>query len=123
MSKFITNQSFSFLLNGVQAKAVVILGLIIMSMMSTSHAYGAWYERFMVKDDTYQNETYKVKEADGDEVFVIDNYIYDARSFCQLSVGDQVFFAEGRHGVDYRATVYNLKSQQRCELLLRDPVS
>ena len=33
--------------------------------------------------------------------------------------GDRVVFFEGRHGIDYRATVYDLDSRERCELLLR----
>ena len=66
-----------------------------------------------------QGETYTVREIDRDLAFVIDGFIYDARTSCFLAVGDRVVFFEGRHGIDYRATIYDLDSRERCNLLLR----
>ncbi|MGP5408280.1 hypothetical protein ACTXLW_11850 [Psychrobacter celer] len=87
---------------------------LLISVLSTTAAYGAWFERFIP-----QGETYTVREIDRDLSFVIDGFIYDARTSCFLAVEDRVVFFEGRHGIDYRATVYDLDSRERCELLLR----
>ncbi|WP_201585311.1 hypothetical protein [Psychrobacter sp. HII-4] len=87
---------------------------LFISVLSTTAAYGVWFERFIP-----QGETYTVREIDRDLAFVIDGFIYDARTSCFLAVGDRVVFFEGRHGIDYRATVYDLDSRERCELLLR----
>ena len=87
---------------------------LFISVLSTTAAYGAWFERFIP-----QGEIYTVREIDRDLAFVIDGFIYDARTSCFLAVGDRVVFFEGRHGIDYRATVYDLDSRERCELLLR----
>ena len=92
----------------------VILVLLLISVLSTNAAHSAWFERLIP-----QGETYTVREIDRDLAFVIDGFIYDARTSCFLAVGDRVIFFEGRHGIDYRATVYDLDSRERCDLLLR----
>ena len=94
---------------------ILVIGLLLVGMLGTSNAHSAWFERLIPA-----GETYTVKEVDRDIAFVIDGFIYDARQFCYLSVGDRVVFFEGRHGIDYRATIYDLDSRERCELLLRD---
>ena len=96
----------------------VILVLLLISVLSTNVAHSAWFERLIP-----QGETYTVREIDRDLAFVIDNFIYDARTSCFLAVGDRVIFFEGRHGIDYRATVYDLDSRERCEVLLRNKVN
>ena len=96
----------------------VILVLLLISVLSTNVAYSAWFEQLIP-----QGETYTVREIDRDLAFVIDNFIYDARTSCFLAVGDRVIFFEGRHGIDYRATVYDLDSRERCEVLLRRRLS
>ncbi|WP_201501674.1 hypothetical protein [Psychrobacter cibarius] len=96
----------------------VILVLLLISVLSTNVAHSAWFERLIP-----QGETYTVREIDRDLAFVIDDFIYDARTSCFLAVGDRVIFFEGRHGIDYRATVYDLDSRERCEVLLRRRLS
>jgi len=92
--------------------------LLLISVLSTNVAHSAWFERLIP-----HGETYTVREVDRDLAFVIDGFIYDARTSCFLAVGDRVIFFEGRHGIDYRATVYDLDSRERCELLLRRRLS
>ncbi|MGP9692206.1 MULTISPECIES: hypothetical protein [unclassified Psychrobacter] len=92
--------------------------LLLISVLSTNAAHSAWFERLIP-----QGETYTVREIDRDLAFVIDGFIYDARTSCFLAVGDRVIFFEGRHGIDYRATVYDLDSRERCEVLLRRRLS
>lgn len=96
----------------------VILVLLLISVLSTNVAHSAWFERLIP-----QGETYTIREIDRDLAFVIDGFIYDARTSCFLAVGDRVIFFEGRHGIDYRATVYDLDSRERCEVLLRRRLS
>lgn len=96
----------------------VISVLLLISVLSTNVAHSAWFERLIP-----QGETYTVREIDRDLAFVIDGFIYDARTSCFLAVGDRVIFFEGRHGIDYRATVYDLDSRERCEVLLRNKVN
>ncbi|MFK3991067.1 MULTISPECIES: hypothetical protein [unclassified Psychrobacter] len=92
----------------------MISALLLISVLSTNAAHSAWFEQLIP-----QGETYTVREIDRDLAFVIDGFIYDARTSCFLAVGDRVIFFEGRHGIDYRATVYDLDSRERCDLLLR----
>ncbi|WP_198333371.1 hypothetical protein [Psychrobacter aquimaris] len=92
--------------------------LLLISVLSTNAAHSALFERLIP-----QGETYTVREVDRDLAFVIDGFIYDARTSCFLAVGDRVIFFEGRHGIDYRATVYDLDSRERCEVLLRRRLS
>ena len=92
--------------------------LLLISVLSINAAHSAWFERLIP-----QGETYTVREIDRDLAFVIDGFIYDARTSCFLAVGDRVVFFEGRHGIDYRATIYDLDSRERCELLLRRRLS
>ena len=94
--------------------ALMISALLLTSLLSTNAAHSAWFERLIP-----QGETYTVREIDRDLAFVIDGFIYDARTSCFLAVGDRVIFFEGRHGIDYRATIYDLDSRERCNLLLR----
>ena len=96
----------------------VISVLLLISVLSINAAHSAWFERLIP-----QGETYTVREIDRDLAFVIDGFIYDARTSCFLAVGDRVIFFEGRHGIDYRATVYDLDSRERCEVLLRRRLS
>ncbi|MFC6204825.1 MULTISPECIES: hypothetical protein [Psychrobacter] len=97
---------------------ILLLSALLLMVMSINSAHSAWFQRLLPKDDAYI-----VKDVEGDEVFVINNFIYDARQTCNLTVGDKVIFADSEYGVDYRATIYNLNSATYCELLLRDPVS
>ena len=87
---------------------------VLTSVLTTTGAHSAWFERLIP-----EGQTYTVSEIDRDLAFVIDGFIYDARTSCFLAVGDRVVFFEGRHGIDYRATVYDLDARERCELLLR----
>ena len=87
---------------------------VLTSVLITTAAHSAWFESLIP-----EGQTYTVSEIDRDLAFVIDGFIYDARMSCFLAVGDRVIFFEGRHGIDYRATVYDLDSRERCELLLR----
>ncbi|WP_372860295.1 hypothetical protein [Psychrobacter sp.] len=96
----------------------VISVLLLISVLSINVAHSAWFEQLIP-----QGETYTVREIDRDLAFVIDGFIYDARTSCFLAVGDRVIFFEGRHGIDYRATVYDLDSRERCEVLLRRRLS
>ena len=96
----------------------MISALLLISVLSTNAAHSAWFEQLIP-----QGETYTVREIDRDLAFVIDGFIYDARTSCFLAVGDRVIFFEGRHGIDYRATVYDLDSRERCEVLLRRRLS
>ncbi|WP_201576688.1 hypothetical protein [Psychrobacter sp. H8-1] len=95
-------------------KALMMSALLLTSVLTTNVAHSAWFERLIP-----QGETYTVREIDRDLAFVIDGFIYDARTSCFLAVGDRVIFFEGRHGIDYRATIYDLDSRERCNLLLR----
>lgn len=88
--------------------------VILLSTLSFTSAHSAWFERLIP-----EGEAYTVTKVDRDLAFVIDGFIYDARKFCYMAVGDNVVFFDGRHGIDYRATVYNLDSNERCEVLLR----
>ncbi len=118
MDRFITSKQASFRI------VMLMLGGLILSVVSANSAHSAWFERLLLNNnDTAQEDTYKVKDAERNEIFVIDDFIYDARETCYLSVGDKVMFFEGQYGVDYYATVYDLNSAAYCELLLRDPVS
>ena len=92
--------------------------MLLISVLSTNVAHSAGFERLIP-----QGETYTIREIDRDLAFVIDGFIYDARTSCFLAVGDRVIFFEGRHGIDYRATVYDLDSRERCEVLLRRRLS
>lgn len=94
-------------------KSMLIILALLMSVLTTN-AHSAWFERLIP-----QGESYTVREIDRDLAFVIDGFIYDARTSCFLAVGDRVIFFEGRHGIDYRATIYDLDSRERCNLLLR----
>ena len=93
---------------------LVVWLLLTTSILANTTAHSAWFERLIP-----QGETYTVREIDRDLAFVIDGFIYDARTSCFLAVGDRVIFFEGRHGIDYRATIYDLDSRERCNLLLR----
>ncbi|MEN2751670.1 hypothetical protein AAIR29_08495 [Psychrobacter sp. FBL11] len=95
-------------------RAFILLALLLVSVLSTNTVHSAWFERLIP-----QGESYTVSEIDRDLAFVIDGFIYDARTSCFLAVGDRVIFFEGRHGIDYRATIYDLDSRERCQLLLR----
>ena len=99
-------------------KSIFMISVLLISVLSTNAAHSAWFERLIP-----QGETYTVREIDRDLAFVIDGFIYDARTSCFLAVGDRVIFFEGRHGIDYRATVYDLDSRERCEVLLRNKVN
>ena len=94
--------------------AVTLSAMLTVGVLATPVAHGAWFENLVP-----QGETYTVREIDRDLAFVIDGFIYDARTSCFLAVGDRVVFFEGRHGIDYRATIYDLDSRERCEVLLR----
>ncbi|MGP5538264.1 hypothetical protein ACTXMP_13720 [Psychrobacter glacincola] len=103
----------------MSSKSIFVISvLLLISVLSTNAAHSAWFERLIP-----QGETYTVREIDRDLAFVIDGFIYDARTSCFLAVGDRVIFFEGRHGIDYRATVYDLDSRERCEVLLRRRLS
>lgn len=93
---------------------LMMSALLLTSVLTTNVAHSAWFERLIP-----QGETYTVQEIDRDLAFVIDGFIYDTRTSCFLAVGDRVIFFEGRHGIDYRATIYDLDSRERCNLLLR----
>ncbi|MGM8886713.1 hypothetical protein ACS8FD_12300 [Psychrobacter sp. 1U2] len=86
----------------------------LLSTLSFTSAHGSWFERLIP-----EGEAYTVTQVDRDLAFVIDGFIYEARKFCYMAAGDKVVFFAGRHAIDYRATVYNLDSNERCELLLR----
>ncbi len=92
----------------------MISALLVISIFSIHTAHSAWFERLIP-----QGETYTVREIDRDLAFVIDGFIYDARTSCFLAVGDRVIFFEGLHGIDYRATIYDFDSRERCNVLLR----
>ncbi len=98
--------------------AITMSAMLTVGAIATPVAHGAWFESLVP-----QGETYTVREIDRDLAFVIDGFIYDARNSCFLSVGDRVVFFEGRHGIDYRATIYDLDSRERCEVLLRRRLS
>ena len=100
--------------NGLSVPKQILKLLLIVSMTFGAAAHSAWFERLIP-----QGETYTVRETDRDLAFVIDGFIYDARTSCFLAVGDRVIFFEGRHGIDYRVTIYDLDSRERCDLLLR----
>ena len=93
--------------------ALMVLA-VLTSVLTATGAHSAWFERLIP-----EGQTYTVSEIDRDQAFVIDGFIYDARTSCFLAVGDRVVFFEGRHGIDYRATIYDLDARERCELLLR----
>ena len=100
--------------DGLSVPKQILKLLLIVSMTFGAAAHSAWFERLIP-----QGETYTVRETDRDLAFVIDGFIYDARTSCFLAVGDRVIFFEGRHGIDYRVTIYDLDSRERCDLLLR----
>ncbi|WP_230655654.1 hypothetical protein [Psychrobacter sp. I-STPA10] len=93
----------------------MLSGCLLCTIVSISHA--GLLERLIP-----QGETHTVTAVDRDVAFIIDGYIYDARQFCYMVVGDKVVFLDGRHGIDYRATVYNLNGHEQCDLLLRKRV-
>ena len=95
-------------------KSTAMISTLLLSGLIANVAHSAWFESLVP-----QGETYTVREIDRDLAFVIDGFIYDARTSCFLVVGDRVVFFEGRHGIDYRATIYDLDSRERCEVLLR----
>lgn len=95
-------------------KIRIALLLLTTSIFTSMAAHSAWFEKLIP-----QGETYTVREIDRDLAFVIDGFIYDARTSCFLAMGDRVIFFEGRHGIDYRATIYDLDSRERCNVLLR----
>ncbi|AMT98269.1 MULTISPECIES: hypothetical protein [Psychrobacter] len=97
---------------------ITMSAMLTVGTLATPVAHSAWFENLVP-----QGETYTVREIDRDLAFVIDGFIYDARTSCFLSVGDRVVFFEGRHGIDYRATIYDLDSRERCEVLLRRRLS
>ncbi|WP_261862422.1 hypothetical protein [Psychrobacter sp. JCM 18900] len=57
--------------------------LLTISVLANTTAHSAWFERLIP-----QGETYTVREIDRDLAFVIDGFIYDARTSC--------FFGSGR---------------------------
>ncbi|MGP5371500.1 hypothetical protein ACTXLO_00145 [Psychrobacter alimentarius] len=97
---------------------ITMSAMLTVGALATPVAHSAWFENLVP-----QGETYTVREIDRDLAFVIDGFIYDARTSCFLAVGDRVVFFEGRHGIDYRATIYDLDSRERCEVLLRRRLS
>lgn len=103
-----SNSNKSTLLAAVKAIGIVTI------MLSTTQSANAWLEKLLPSD-----ETYTVQAIDRDVAFLIDDYIYDARNFCYMQVGDKVIFLNGRYGLDYRASIYNLTGKERCEVLLR----
>ena len=94
---------------------VILSGCLLLTITSTSHA--GLFDRLIP-----QGEQHTVTAVDRDVALIIDGYIYDARQFCYMVVGDKVVFFDGRHGIDYRATVYNLDGHEQCDLLLRERV-
>ena len=95
--------------------AITMSAMLTIGALATPVAHSAWFENLVP-----QGETYTVREIDRDLAFVIDGFIYDARSSCFLAAGDRVVFFEG---IDYRATIYDLDSRERCEVLLRRRLS
>ena len=95
-------------------KISLIALLASISLLSAMPSQAAWFDKVVPA-----GETHSVDAIDRDVAFLIDGYIYDARKFCYMAVGDRVVFFEGRHGIDYKATLYNLDGKERCEVLLR----
>ena len=102
-----------------QRWVVQVIGVLSVCLLFaiTSISHAGLLERLIP-----QGETYTVTAVDRDVAFIIDGYIYDARQFCYMVVGDKVVFLPGRHGIDYRATVYNLDGHEQCDVLLRERV-
>lgn len=90
-----------------------LFGFMLAAMLITQPAQ-AWLERMVPK-----SESHTVTAVDRDIAFVIDGYVYDARTSCFMLTGDRLVFLSGRHGLDYRAKVYNLTGKDQCDLLLR----
>ena len=93
---------------------LMVILLATLPMLSATQVQAAWLEKLVPA-----GETYTVTATDRDVAFLIDGFIYDARKFCYLNAGDRVVFFEGRHGIDYYATLYDLDARERCEVLLR----
>ena len=93
---------------------VVVAVTVVLTMLMASQAQAAWLDKLVPA-----GETYTVTATDRDVAFLINDYIYDARKFCYLNAGDRVVFFEGRHGIDYYATLYDLDTRERCQVLLR----
>lgn len=119
MGRFTIDKLMSFW--SVQTSTTIVAVLVI-TILSINNAHSAWFERLLLNNKV-KEDTHTVKNVERDDIFTIDDFIYDARQTCDLSVGDRVVFFQGRYGVDYRATVYDVDSREPCELLLRDPVS
>ena len=113
ISRFLTRR---LLKNHIKRSVVTVMVAVmpVLTMLTASHAQAGWFDKLVPA-----GETYTVTAIDRDIAFLIDGFIYDARKFCYMAVGDRVVFFEGRHGIDYYATLYNLDGKERCEVLLR----
>lgn len=98
----------------IRLRVIILAILAFLIFWGIKPSYAGWFDRIVP-----QGETHTVTAIDRDVAFLIDGYIYDARKFCYMAVGDRVVFFEGRHGIDYYATLYNLDGKERCEVLLR----
>ena len=104
----------AILMSHLKIRGIILTILALLIFFGTQSSYAGWFDRIVP-----QGETHTVTAIDRDVAFLIDGYIYDARKFCYMAVGDRVVFFEGRHGVDYYATLYNLDGKERCEVLLQ----
>lgn len=69
---------------------LVSLLLLTISVLANTTAHSAWFDSLIP-----EGETYTVREIDRDLAFVVDGFIYDARTSCFLAVGDRVVFLKG----------------------------
>lgn len=60
---------------------------------------------------------YYIQASVNDEKFIIDNEVYEAKTYCfNMDKGDPVIFVDGTPGICVSATLFNARSNQKCEV-------
>jgi ribosomal protein S17 len=68
--------------------------------------------------NSYALETYEIEHNIDDEVFVINDEKFEAKTYCfNMNEGDEVIFIEGNpNGTCVSAEIYDVTSGKKCEV-------
>lgn len=73
---------------------------------------------FLVISNVVAAETYTVDASVNDEIFIINNEKFSAKTYCfNINKGDQIIFIEGSpFGTCVSAEFLNLRTNEKCEV-------
>lgn len=66
----------------------------------------------------YAAQRYYIEHSINDETFIINGEVFKAKTYCfNMNEGDSVIFIEGSaNGVCVSAKLYNLRSEETCDV-------